>query len=94
MKNKIIPMIIGLSVGLLVGCTTIPTVAETFGFTEADSWGMFRVGLTDSIKDFVDKETGVHYLAVFDDSSLNAICPRYNSDGSLMVDNTEVDYGD
>lgn len=38
------------------------------------------------LADYVDEQTGVHYLLVYDENSLNSLCPRYNADGTLMVE--------
>ena len=34
--------------------------------------------MSNKLVDYVDEQTGVHYLLVFDDNSLNSLCPRYN----------------
>lgn len=85
MKKTLIGVIIGIVI-----CTTftgITSYAKTrFGFTENDHWGKFSIRMSDRITDYVDDETGVHYLVVFDNSSMNAICPRYTKDGKIMVD--------
>lgn len=85
MKKTLIGVIIGIVI-----CTTftgITSYAKTrFGFTENDHWNLFSLRFTDRITDFVDDETGVHYLVVFDDESMNAICPRYDKGGNIMVD--------
>ena len=82
-------MVKGIVIGIAVCVVTsgITSCAKTaFGFTENNHWNLFSLRFTDRITDFVDDETGVHYLVVFDDESMNAICPRYNKDGSIMVD--------
>ena len=38
-----------------------------------------------NIRDYRDKETGVHYL-IFEGYRCGGICPRYNTDGSLYID--------
>ena len=40
---------------------------------------------TDEISDYVDPETGVHYL-LYDGYEGCGICVRYNADGTIMVD--------
>ncbi len=35
---------------------------------------------------YTDKETGVQYLIYNDTSNGTGMCPRYNSDGSLMTE--------
>lgn len=59
--------------------------ASKFHMKEIDSFSIFSIRITDKIAVWVDEETGVEYLAVFDDKSLNALTPRYNSDGTLMI---------
>lgn len=43
-----------------------------------------------AIKDYVDPETGVHYL-LYEDGDAGGICPRYNADGSIMVVVSDTD---
>lgn len=33
----------------------------------------------------IDKETGVEYLVLFDGNYFRSICPRYNADGTLRI---------
>ena len=77
-------------IAFVCGClfmSAIPASAKSkFGFTETDKFNIWSIRMTDRVSDWVDDETGVHYLAIFDDESLNALCPRYNSDGEIMVD--------
>ena len=85
MKKTLIGIILGIV--MCTAFTSITSYAKTkFGFTENASWDKFSVRWTDRITDYVDDETGVHYLVVFDSSSMNAICPRYDKDGKIMVD--------
>lgn len=85
MKQTIKGIIIGIVI--CTAFTGITSYAKTrFGFTENDHWSIFSIRMSDRITDYVDDETGVHYLVVFDDSSMNAICPRYTEDGKIMVD--------
>lgn len=87
--------LIGFIFGAVIGCGTL-TYAETFHFSKVDSQTVWGIVLKDTLYDFVDDETGVHYLMFQGSEEVTAICPRYNSDGSLMVDvkdielNTEV----
>ena len=37
---------------------------------------------------YVDKETGVNYI-IFDDVYKGGICPRYNPDGSLYIEDVK-----
>lgn len=39
---------------------------------------------TFSVCDYIDPETGVHYL-LYKKGDSGGICPRYNADGTLMV---------
>jgi hypothetical protein len=34
---------------------------------------------------YTDKETGVEYLVLFDGNYFRSICPRYNADGTLRI---------
>lgn len=67
--------------------TAQPTVAEQPGDTEncrrisGSGWGIC------DITDYVDPETGVHYL-LYDGDSGVGICPRYDKTGALMI--TEI----
>lgn len=79
-----------MATAFICGClfmSVLPTTAKSkFGFTQNDSFSIWSVRFTDKVCDWVDDETGVHYLAIFDDKSLNAMCPRYDSDGKIMID--------
>lgn len=87
MKNKIIGFVAGILCSVFfIGCTAAVSAGTNFGFTEKDSYSLFSIRVCDKISDYVDNETGVHYFAIFDDASLNALCPRYNADGTLMVE--------
>lgn len=85
-KNRIMLFcVIGLVIGMLIGCGT-GVYANSFYFRENDSQGMWRIGMPNKLADYVDEQTGVHYLLVYDEDSLNSLCPRYNADGTLMVE--------
>ena len=87
--------LIGFIFGSVIGCGTM-TYADSFHFSEVDSQTIWDIVFKDTLYDFVDDGTGVHYLMFQGSEGVTAICPRYNADGSLMVDekdseeNTEV----
>ena len=81
--------LICIILGTIIGILIVSFYADAKGnldFTENDHWNLFSIRFTDRITDYVDDETGVHYLVVFDHESMNAICPRYDKDGKVMVD--------
>ena len=79
-----------ITTAFICGCLfmiALPASAKSkFGFTETGSYNKFSMRWTDQVCDWIDDETCVHYWAVFDDESLNALCPRYNADGEIMVE--------
>jgi sensor histidine kinase regulating citrate/malate metabolism len=45
----------------------------------------WKMRISDEVEEWVDKETGVHYLVIFDDSTIRCMSPRYDSNGKVMV---------
>lgn len=41
--------------------------------------------VSDEVEEWIDKDIGVHYLVIFDDSTVRAITPRYDSKGKVVV---------
>ena len=74
MKKLVVILMLWCS--LLVGCDT--------DFEKVDG------NKTNSIKVYVDPETGVNYL-IYDDPYRGGITVRYNADGSIMVTEKEGD---
>lgn len=64
-----------------VACSKKNDTRSNLSVNDADSF---------SIKDYVDPETGVHYL-LYEDGDAGGICPRYNADGSIMVVVSDTD---
>lgn len=59
-----------------------------FNFTSTNSDSLFgEMHMDDCIVEFVDDQTGVHYIAIYEESEYRAITPRYDSDGNIMIDN-------
>lgn len=85
MKQTLRGVILGIMLAA-TACSATSYAKTAFGFTENDHWTTFSLRMSDRITDYVDDQTGVHYLVVFDDSSMNAICPRYTKDGEIMID--------
>lgn len=44
---------------------------------------------TEDIHIIIDIETGVHYLVIVECRSIKSICPRYSTDGKLVVSSKE-----
>lgn len=82
MKRKLILLVtMIIFVFLLVGCVT--NVSEA-----SDNKAIERVS-DRSIYEYVDPDTGVHYLIYSEASSragMGGMAPRLNSDGSVMTD--------
>ena len=79
----------GIILGIMLAATasSITSYAKTdFNFTKNDRWSTLMLGTGDRITDYVDDQTGVHYLVVSSDQSMTAICPRYTKDGEIMID--------
>ena len=88
-KKFILGIGIGLLAGIVIGCGGT-VIANTFNFTETDSTSMYwRIGFANCISNYVDDETGVNYLILYDEDSMVGICPRYNTDGTLMIQEEE-----
>lgn len=88
MKSTIIDiLLVILAFTLLILTVTMPVkAAGNFKLKKVNSQPFFTVRFTDNVSEYIDTETGVHYLVVFDNDSMNAICPRYNKDGNIMID--------
>lgn len=56
-------------------------------FDRYDDWSFYdwKMRISDEVEEWIDKDTGVHYLVIFDDSTVRAITPRYDSNGKVMV---------
>lgn len=78
-------------VGTIIGLCLCEVLAEAKGksldFDRYDSWSFYdwKMRISDEAEEWVDKDTGVHYLVIFDDSTVRAITPRYDSNGKVMV---------
>lgn len=84
MKKKIVAIMLLM----VVGCTTVgcgvKSESET-GRTKIYNFTLLDGDTMRQIYDWVDPDTGVHYLIV-DDYRGDGLCPRYNADGTLMID--------
>lgn len=78
----ILILIIALSTGLvlIVKYCLNPTKSDNIQQIEKDSYTY------DCISEYIDTETGVHYLLNLD---TGGITPRYNHDGSIMTDDNK-----
>ena len=66
-------------------CLLVGLVLLACGCGYNDTATQLSEGGTYEVVDYVDPETGVHYLLLkFGRGS--GMCPRYNADGTLMVD--------
>lgn len=79
-------------VGTIIGLCLCEAFAEAKGSSldfdnTYDSWTFhdWKMRISDKVEEWVDKDTGVHYLVIFDDSTVRAITPRYDSNGKVMV---------
>lgn len=101
MRKRVLEILLLLSVsGALVGCSELNETTEkednTGIFEELNKQAKEIYNMPSSIDsqsmyDYVDPETGVHYLiysARGSDGWAGGMTPRLNADGSLMVDET------
>lgn len=58
---------------------------------DADYYTELTYAHEDQIMDYMDPETGVHYL-LYDGYNGCGICVRYNADGTIMVDQHPEDH--
>lgn len=68
--------------GVLVGCGTQTSSTESKPSSNIESLGKNSA----TVYDFVDEETGVHYLIYTMGGYRGGITVRYNADGTIMVD--------
>lgn len=103
MRKRVIGILLLLSVaGTLTGCVETNETTE-----EERTTGIFeKIAIQENEKrntissidsydvyDYVDPETGVHYLIYSQDAGyagMGGMTPRLNADGSLMVDETVI----
>ncbi len=53
-----------------------------------DSWITPYADERSGVKEFVDPETGVHYLVTYQDYQTSGITPRYDDQGNIMISET------
>ena len=87
--KSIISFVAGFVLSMFV-LATINAQAKTKYYLDFDmideySFMDWKMRISDEVEEWVDKETGVHYLVIFDDSTVRGITPRYDSDGKVMV---------
>ena len=74
----------------LTACKSQPIAGSTDTKSDVESSSsLFPYHTNYDIKDWVDSETGVHYLVNSDQSGyagMGGITPRLNPDGSIIVD--------
>lgn len=73
---------------LLVGCSKEISDNEV-DYNEVDGYETIEEMYNSDIYEFIDKETGVHYLIYSHKAGyggMGGITPRLNSDGSIMID--------
>lgn len=83
-RISILSILLGLFIGLLAGCGSV-AVAGGLHMSELEHQSSFSLRLSDAIEIWRDDETGVEYFIIYDNESMNAMCPRYNTDGTLYI---------
>lgn len=71
----------------LLICLMVPVCACS---TENDTTSNLSEGQIYVVKDYIDPETGVHYL-MYKEGYGGGIAVRYNADGSIMVEGKDSD---
>lgn len=82
-KFKVLISVASIAVisGVLTGCN----VSKEKTWNDEDYYHNLTYYASDEISDYVDPETGVHYL-LYDGYNGCGITVRYNADGTIMVD--------
>lgn len=84
MKKKVFVLIITIIMCFIFGCGEATQAKEQ----QNNPMEYIRdLGIYGLVEEWRDTETGVHYLIEVNNGR-GAICPRYNADGSLYVDQT------
>ena len=83
MKKKIALIVSVALLAFACGCCKIENDTAT-RLTEGGNY---------EVADYIDPETGVHYLLLHWTYG-SGICPRYNADGSLMVEDNKCVKGE
>lgn len=90
MKIRIIIGLLIATIGTQFGCTLKSDVAQTSEKESDVAQTSVKEMDNDDIYEFIDPDTGVHYLVynhyVGGDAGMGGITPRLNSDGTIMVD--------
>lgn len=80
MRKTILAVVICGVMGCTLACNTVSANTKDFFTVLSGKNG------NNTISDYVDPETGVHYLVFFGYNGRGGITPRLNPDGSYMVD--------
>ena len=87
-KFSVITFGCAIAVAILAGCKTEPESGITTEYTPAPE--QLEVA-RNIVKEYVDPETGVHYLTIVYDPGtgelkFGGITPRFDSNGQIMID--------
>lgn len=88
--NKFKSLIAVASIAIVAGVLTGCSVSKEKTWNDADYYNALTYYANDEISDYVDPETGVHYL-LYDGYEGCGITVRYNADGTIMVDSHPED---
>ena len=87
--RNVVSFLIGflLSMILLAALHADAKTKVYLDFDRVDEYSFmdWKMRISDEVEEWVDKETGVHYLVIFDDSTIRCMSPRYDSNGKVMV---------
>lgn len=84
---RILLLLVGTIIGLCLCKVLVEAKGKSLDFDRYDDWSFYdwKMRISDEVEEWIDKDTGVHYLVIFDDSTVRAITPRYDSNGRVMV---------
>lgn len=93
MKKRILLVVFSLVlVFVLAGCSLDDALDDFYNRHEGQQREVRYASYSHCVYDYVDSETGVHYLlySFYDaNGATGGITPRLNPDGSIMVDKYE-----
>lgn len=87
-KYKPILLMLLFVISLFLMSGIINAKGKLLEFDEVNDYSFYdwKMRISDEVQEWVDKDTGVHYLIIFDDNTVRCMSPRYDKNGKVMVD--------
>lgn len=89
MKRRICLLMVLILLVSITGCGVKEKAEERLIVEEVQNNKIEKTSNSEYIKEYVDPETGVHYLIYSYKAGyggMGGMCPRYNKDGTLYTD--------